>query len=84
MVTTAARPCAMIKMGQICKQSILKCLCIEIFDNFLLADIKTVKSQEESPVQFVNICFRSRYMNFQSLGNFEKKCEKKVEHFVPI
>ena len=33
---------------------------------------------------FVDICFRSREMSFQSLGNLEKRCEKKIEHFVPL
>ena len=28
----------------------------------------------------VNICFRSRDMSFQSLGNLEEKCEEKIEH----
>ena len=57
---------------------LLKCICIEIFDNFLLANMKDGKNQEESSLPFVNICFRSRDMSFQSLGNLEKKCDKKI------
>ena len=45
---------------------------------------KTVKNQEVSFLPFVDICFRSRDMSFQSLRNLEKKCDKKIEHFVPL
>ena len=43
-----------------------------------------VKNQEESSLPFVSICFHSRDMSFQNLRNLEKKCEKKIEHFVPL
>ena len=43
-----------------------------------------VKNQEESFLLFVDICFRSRDMSFQSLRNLEEKCDKKIEHFVPL
>ena len=58
----------------------LKCLCIEIFDNFLLSNMKNVKNRKENFLPFVDICLHSRDMNFQI---FEKKCDKKIEHFVP-
>ena len=45
---------------------------------------KTVKNREEGFLLFVNICFRSRDMSFQSHENLEEKCEKKIEHFVPL
>ena len=50
----------------------LQCLCIEIFDNFLLANMKDSRNWKESFLSFVDICFRSRDMSFQSLGNLEK------------
>ena len=37
-------------------------------------------NRKESFLPFVDISFRSRDMSFQSLGNLEKKCEKKIEH----
>ena len=43
--------------------------------------LKTVKNQEERSLPFVNICFGSRDMSFQSLRNLEKKCDKKIEHY---
>ena len=55
----------------------LKCLCIELFDNFLLANIKTIEKQKESFLPFVDICFRSRDMSIQNL-------KKEIEHFVPL
>ena len=57
-----------------------KCLCIEILDNFFLAYMK----DRQKPKSFVDICFRSRNMSFQSLGNLEKKWEKKMDNFVPL
>ena len=44
------------------------------------------KNEDECSLPFVNICFRSREMRFQSLENLEKKCEKnsKIEHFVSL
>ena len=33
-----------------------------------------VKNQEKSCLAFVDICFRSSDMSFQSLRNLEKKC----------
>ena len=43
-----------------------------------------VKNQEESSLPFADIRFRSRDMSFQSLGNLEKKCDQKIENFVPL
>ena len=43
-----------------------------------------VKNWKESFLLFVDICFRSRDMSFQSLGNLGKKREKKIEHFVAL
>ena len=43
-----------------------------------------VKNQEESSLPVVNVCFSSKGMSFQSLENLEKKCEKKIEHFVSL
>ena len=45
---------------------------------------KTVNNREEGFLPFVNICFHSKDMSFQSLGNLEEKCEKKIEHLVPL
>ena len=45
---------------------------------------KTVEKREEGFLPFVNICFNSRDMSFQSLENLEEKCEKTFEHFVPL
>ena len=44
----------------------------------------TVKNREEGRFPFVSICFQSRDMSLQSLGNLEEKCEKKVEHLAPL
>ena len=38
----------------------------------------------ESFLLFADICFRSRDMSFQILGNLGEKCRKKIEHFVPF
>ena len=62
----------------------LKCIYIEIFEKFLLADMKDRQNPNRKRLSFVDICFRSRDMSFESLGNLEKKCEKKIEHFVPL
>ena len=43
-----------------------------------------VKNQEESFLPFVDICFRSRDMSFQSLRNLEKKCDKKLNIMCPF
>ena len=45
---------------------------------------KTVKNRKESFLPFVDICIRSRDMSFQGHGNLDEKCEKKIEHFVPL
>ena len=45
---------------------------------------KAIKTREEVFLPFVNICFRARDMSFQSDGNLEEKCEKKIDHFVPL
>ena len=50
---------------------------------FYLLISRTNKNGEESFLPFVNACFRSRDMSFQSLKNLQKKCEKKTEHFAP-
>ena len=56
-----------------------------IFDNFFYWQIwKTVKNEEESSLLFVNICFRSRDMNFQSLGNLEKNAKRKLSILCPF
>ena len=70
--------------GSILTETPLKCLCIEIFDNFLLANTKNRWKPKRQVFPFVDICFCSRDMSFQSLGNLEKKWEKKLEHFVPL
>ena len=55
----------------------LKCLCIEIIDNFLLANMKNHwNPRRRFFLQLVGICFRSRDTSFQSLRNLEEKCEK--------
>ena len=40
--------------------------------------IVVVKNQEESSLRFVNICFRSRDMSFQNLGNLAKNAKRKL------
>ena len=55
-----------------------------MFENFLLANMKDRQKPERKLLLFVDICFRFRDMSFQSLGNFDKKCEKKIEHYVPL
>ena len=52
-----------------------------IFDNFFIGYYERPLKTE---LQFVDICFHSRNMSFQSLRNLEKKCDKKIEHFVPL
>ena len=59
----------------------LKCICIEIFDNILSANMKD-REKPKSFLPYVYICFRSRDVSFESLENLEKKCDKKIEHFV--
>ena len=46
--------------------------------------MKTIKNRKESFLPFVDIYFRSSDMSFQSLKNLEKKCDKKIKHFVPL
>ena len=50
----------------------------------LLADRKTIKNKEERFLPFSNNCFGSRDMSFQSLGNLEKKCERKLSILCPF
>ena len=66
------------------ERSWLKHICIEILDNFLLANMKDRQNRKESFLPFVDVCFRSKDVIFQSLGNLEKKCETKIEHFAPL
>ena len=46
--------------------------------------LKTVKSQEEGFLPFVDICFCSRDMSFQSVENLKEKWEKRFEHLCPF
>ena len=43
-----------------------------------------VENGKESFLPFVDICFRSRDMSFQNLGNLEKKIPKENRAFVPF
>ena len=61
----------------------LKCLCIKIIDNFLLANMK-LKPEKKVFLQLGGICFRSRDTSFQSLRNLEENTKKKIEHLVPL
>ena len=55
------------------------------FDNFFIGYYeRPLIAEKKAFLPFVDICFRSRKMSFQSLGNLEKKSEKKIEHFVPL
>ena len=63
----------------------LTCVCIEIIDNFLLANIeKPLRPEKKAFLQLVGICFHSRDTSFQSLRNLEKNATKKIEHLVPL
>ena len=67
------------------KKETLKCLGIEIFDNFYYWLIrKTVQNQEESFLSFADICFRSRDMSFQSHGSLEKNAKRKLSILCPF
>ena len=66
------------------KIAALKCLCIEMFDHFFYWLMrKTVKNREEGFLPFVNVCFCSRDMRFQSHGNLEKNAKRKLSILCP-
>ena len=76
-------------MGEVSNKTspTLKCLGIEIFDHFFIGQCeRPLRTEKEAfyHLPFVNICFRSRDMSFQSHKNLEEKLEKKIEHFVPL
>ena len=59
------------------KQKTYSAYASKLLITFLLANKKDVKNRN---LLFVDTCFRSRDMSL----NLERKCEKKIEHFVPL
>ena len=72
--------------NQVCSQGnhFAKCLCIEIFDNIFIGYYERQLKTKKSSLLFVDICFRSRDMSFQSVGNLDKMRKENLAFCAPL